>query len=156
MKSLRLTIFLLLVSTLGFSQNFSEDTTALSGYWISEKDQVIVQIYFENDNLKGKIVWLDEGLNEDGSPKRDIMNKNPELRTRLILGLDVIYGFTYKKGVWKHGRLYNIRNGHRYNAKIKVNNDGNLQWTGYYGILVFLSKTKKWERVTNLENYGLQ
>ncbi|NNC96014.1 MAG: DUF2147 domain-containing protein [Chitinophagales bacterium] len=132
------------------------DSTEILNYWLTDTEEYIVQIYEENGVYKGKIVWLLNPLAMDGEARRDVMNNEPELRSRLLMGLDVLDGFEYDDGDWRHGSVYNFKNGNDYNAHLKIDNDGNLRWTGYYGILFFLGKTKVWTPVSDLKKYGLK
>ena len=146
-------VLLMLISCSLWGQSNEED---VQGYWLNEKGASIVEVYIIDNELRGRIVWLEEELNHLGQLKRDVMNKDPMLRSRLLVGIDVFYDFELVKDTWKHGHVYNYQNGHQYNAKLRIDEDGNLIWTGYYGILVFLSRTKKWTRVTDLQKYGLE
>ncbi len=134
----------------------SSDTISFQGYWLNEKEETIVKIYIHENELKGEIVWMADSLDNNNQPKRDVMNKKNNLRPRMVLGINVFSDFKNNKGVWKDGKVYNYRNGHYYNSKLKIDKDGNLQWTGYYGILVFLSRTKKWTRVLDKEKYRIK
>ena len=152
MKKL-IVILLILFNCSLWAQSIEE---AVQGYWLNEKGASIVEVYVLDGELRGRIVWLEDKLDAFGQPKRDVMNSDPKLRSRLLIGIDVFYDFEFKKDTWKHGHVYNYLNGHQYNAKLRIDEDGNLIWTGYYGILVFLSRTKKWTRVADLQKYGLE
>lgn len=148
-------LFILLIFS-NLPSNALTDSISLQGYWLNEKEEIIVKIYIQENELKGQIVWMADSLDNFNGPKRDVMNRKTHLRPRLVLGIDVFSGFENKRGTWKNGKVYNYRNGQYYNAKLKIDEDGNLQWTGYYGILVFLSRTKKWTRVLDKHKYGLE
>ncbi len=133
----------------------SSDSTAIYGYWLNDDENTIVEIYAVEGEIFGKIVWMDSSENPNDNPLLDVRNKDVNLRNRPIVGINVLSGFEYVNGVWRKGKVYHYKNGHSYNAKLKIDNDGNLLWTGYYGILVFLSKTRKWFRIEDLSKYQL-
>ena len=42
----------------------------INGYWITEDDESQVEIYTDDrGEVHGRIIWLDEPYEEDGSPK---------------------------------------------------------------------------------------
>lgn len=132
------------------------DSSSIKGYWMNESGEFIVNIYQEDSTFKGKIVWLADSLDKFGQPLRDVMNKEPEMRSRLVRGMNVLEGFELDDGIWKHGRVYDYKSGNDYNARMKLDDEGNLRLTGYYGILFFLGKTKVWKRVSSKGKYGLK
>ena len=131
------------------------DISDVYGYWLNESKEYIVEIYNDNNVIKGKVIWLSEAKDIYGQPLRDVMNDEPKYRSRLIMGLDVLDGFEFDEDVWKSGILYNFKTGNDYNIRMKIDNKGQLRLTGYYGILFFLGKTKVWTRVKDLKNYGI-
>ena len=132
------------------------DSSAIEGLWLNETGEYVVQIYHDSDIYNGRIVWLADSLDIFNKPLRDVMNNDPELRSRLVMGLNVLYGFEYDNEAWRHGKVYNFKNGNDYNAKLKLDDEGNLTWTGYYGLFFFLGKTKVWTKVEDREKYGLK
>ena len=151
LKSICIAVALFLLTP--FNSIGATDSVSIYGYWLNEAQNTIVQIYTSQGEVFGKVVWLENSGNSNESPKLDVMNKDVTLRHRPILGINVLSRFTYKKGAWRHGKVYNYKNGHSYNAKLRIDNEGNLQWTGYYGILVFLSKTKKWIPINDMSKF---
>ena len=52
----------------------AEEADAIVGEWYTEESKALVQIYKADDVYNGKIVWLKEPKNEDGSEKLDTNN----------------------------------------------------------------------------------
>ncbi len=93
------------------------------GLWLTGEERSTVEIYKEGDTLCGKIVALKEPLDESGKPKVDRHNPDPALRSRPLLGLQLIWGFRHKKDSWTGGRIYDPDSGKTYYCKIHVQGD---------------------------------
>ena len=115
------------------------------GVW--ETGESHVEIYNCGELLCGRIVALDEPLDAEGKAKTDKNNLDPTLRTRLILGMDLIAGFSRKSGKrWVGGTIYDPRDGKTYKCKMTLENDGTLKVRGYVGMSLF-GKTVVWTRI---------
>ncbi len=137
----------------GFAQT---EAKAIEGYWLNEDKDYVVKVYEAEGQYFGKIVWLKDSLDIYGEPIRDVLNDVPHRRAKLIKGINVLLNFVYDDGTWRSGTIYNYKTGNVYNAKMTIDKEGQLELTGYYGILFFLGKTKEWTRVTNKALYGLK
>ena len=74
------------------------------GTWLTEGGKSHVEIRLCGEEFCGRIVWLREPHNEDGSVKLDTNNKDETLRSRGILGLELLSGFAAGgEGPWKGG-----------------------------------------------------
>ena len=117
----------------------------LFGRW--ETGESHVEIYACGDLVCGRIAELDEPLDENGNEKFDENNPDPALRSRPILGLDLIAGFTRDgRSEWKGGTIYDPRNGKTYKCVMKLQRDGSLKVRGYVGVPMF-GKTVVWTRI---------
>ena len=115
------------------------------GLWNADESRV--EIYACGDLLCGRIAELDEPLDEDGNEKLDKENPDPALRSRPIIGMDLIAGFFRKsKTKWSGGTIYDPRDGKTYKCVITLQPDGTLKVRGYVGISLF-GKTVVWTRV---------
>lgn len=115
------------------------------GFWWTQDRKAKVEVYKRAGEYYGKIVWLNEPLNDAGQPKLDKNNSNEELRQRPVLGLNLISGFKYEKGKWVDGEIYDPENGKTYDCVIKMD-DKHLEVRGYVGFAMF-GRTVVWERV---------
>ena len=114
------------------------------GLWDTGESRV--EIYACGERLCGRIAELDEPLDADGNPKLDKNNPDPALRSRPILGMDLIAGFTPKgEGKWRGGKIYDPRDGKTYKCAMSLKPDGTLEVRGYVGLAVF-GKTVVWTR----------
>jgi uncharacterized protein (DUF2147 family) len=139
-----LCILYMLLSPRAFSQDHEND--GILGEWVTAGGESRVEIY-RCDSLTycGKIVWLRDPL-KDGKPVVD--NKNPEdsLKSRPVLGLLILRGFTYAGDrVWSGGKIYDPKSGNDYSAKMSLVDERNLDLRGYVVIPLF-GRTEKWTR----------
>lgn len=128
------------------------DKSDIYGYWTNEQKSLIIEIYAdEKGHARGKIVWLRDSIDAYGGERRDVMNSNARLRSRKLIGMDILYGYIYDPDdhEWEGGTIYNFDNGTEYHGKMWIDAAGNLQIRGYWWIFFFLSKTKTWTRIDN-------
>ena len=115
------------------------------GLWDAGESHV--EIYACGDLLCGRIAALDEPLGEDGKEKLDENNPEPALRSRPLLGMDLIAGFVKAgKKKWEDGTIYDPRDGKTYKCVMKLQRDGSLKVRGYVGVPL-LGKTVVWTRI---------
>ena len=127
---------------LATSPVFAED---ILGLWDAGESHV--EIYSCGELLCGRIAKLDEPLDEDGNEKLDKNNPEPALRSRPLLGMDLIAGFSRAgKRKWEDGTIYDPRDGKTYKCVMKLQRDGTLKVRGYIGVPL-LGKSVEWTRV---------
>ncbi|MGV3556870.1 DUF2147 domain-containing protein [Larkinella arboricola] len=150
MKPFRwLAVLLLTTSTLtAFKPTPQYNPDAVLGTWLNGTKQGRIQIYKKGDKYFGKLVWLKQPTDPaTGKPRTDVRNSAANLRSRPLVGLDVMQGFNYDGGkVWENGMIYNPEDGKEYNCKLTLKNPNTLDVRGYVGISL-LGKTQTWTRV---------
>lgn len=154
MKNFLNYVFVLAATCLLFENTFAQTkkenhASDINGYWINDSKTIIVKIYNDEKSLtKGKVVWLKDSLDALGNEKRDVRNSNVNLRSRKIIGTDILYGYKYdaKDHEWENGTIYNFENGTEYHGKMWIDKEDRLYIKGYWWWFWFLSKTKHWER----------
>ena len=116
-----------------------------TGFWLTPEGNSHIEIRACGEKLCGRLAWFTEPHNEDGTPKLDEKNKNTALRTRPLLGLVMMSGFT-KTGdrTWTKGRIYNPEDGQTYRSKFELKNENTLNVSGC--VLIFC-KNQTWTRV---------
>ena len=122
---------------------FAQDVV---GKWKLEDGTAIVEVYQQGDVYNGKIVWLQTPTEADGSPTVDDKNPDPKLRTRQVLGLNMLSNLKKGNGEYSGGSIYDPGNGKTYNCSMKVEGDvlkvrGSLDKRGLIG------RTMDWFRV---------
>lgn len=119
------------------------------GVWLASKGRSHVQIYNCGAQLCGKIIWLKEPNNKDGSPKVDAKNPDKSKKSRKILGMHILNGFVKdpdEANYWTGGKIYNPEDGEIYKCTLTLRKDGKLRVRGYVGVPL-LGKTQIWTRV---------
>lgn len=140
MKKILVSILFMLVS---LSAVFAQDVV---GKWKLEDGTAIVEVYKDGEFFNGKIVWLETPTEADGTPVKDANNPDSKLRTRQVLGLNMLSGLKKDGGEYKGGSIYDPGNGKTYNCSMKVEGDvlkvrGSLDKRGFFG------RTMDWFRV---------
>lgn len=120
------------------------------GKWLAVEDKnLIVQVFKSADEYKAVITWFDDTDDKTRPMDTRCDTKNPDknLRTRKIIGLEVLRGLSYneKEAEWQDGHIYDPSSGKEYNAKAWLTEDGNLKVRGYWH-LEFLGQNMTFSR----------
>ena len=132
-------IFMLMPLVAAFAQD-------VVGKWKLEDGTAIVEVYKSGDVYNGKIVWLKNPTAADGSPAIDDLNPDPQLRTRQVLGLNMLNGLKKNGNEYTGGTIYDPGNGKTYNCSMKVEGDV-LKVRGSLDKRGLLGRTMDWFRV---------
>lgn len=119
------------------------------GTWLSEEKDAKIEIFKTGKKYYGKLVWLDEPFEVDGTPKIDDENPDPDLRNRRLMGLQILNDFTFDKDddEWENGTIYDPDSGNTYKAYIWFEDHKNtLNLRGYIGFSI-IGRTSAWTRV---------
>ena len=125
----------------------SDNPDAIVGVWKTGEGNAMVRIYKNGEKYQGKVVWLKEPNDpETGKPKQDKNHPDEANRTRPVLGMINIWGFSYKdKNLWDDGNIYDPKNGSTYSCTIKMINPNTLEVRGYIGVSI-IGRTDTWTR----------
>jgi uncharacterized protein (DUF2147 family) len=142
MKHLKLqfwvALFFLLITASGFAQAKQPSADSVTGLYWSPKKDAKIEVYKKAGKYFGKSVWV-------ALPKKDVKNPDKNLRTREVLGIELLHGFTYKDGCYADGTVYDPESGKTYDCKMSLNGN-NLKVRGYIGISLF-GRTENFERI---------
>lgn len=116
------------------------------GKWKLSDGSAIVEVYQSGDVYNGKIVWLKNPTEADGTPAIDDKNPDAKLRNRKLIGLNMLSNLKKINGKYSGGSIYDPGNGKTYNCSMKVDGDvlkvrGSLDKRGIFG------RTMDWYRV---------
>ncbi|MDA8388205.1 MAG: DUF2147 domain-containing protein [Nitrospiraceae bacterium] len=115
---------------------------AILGVWMDRMKDAEIRIYGCGGKYCGRIVWT------KGGPKTDINNPEAALRSRRILGLRIMEGFSFAgKNRWTGGRLYDPKSGNTYTGRIVLISPDRLRLRGYVLIPLF-GRTTVWSRAS--------
>ena len=129
---------------------FAPLTTLLAedvvGKWKLSDGSAIVEVYQNGDVYNGKIVWLQNPTEADGSPAVDNNNPDAKLRSRQLIGLNMLSNLKKGEGEYSGGSIYDPGNGKTYNCSMKVEGDV-LKVRGSLDKRGLLGRTMDWFRV---------
>ncbi len=128
--------------------NGAEDL--ILGKWISLQKNVVVQVYKENEEFKAKVCWFSDADNpaKPMAIRTDRQNPDVNLRSRKILGMDILKRLTYnpKSKRWEGGIIYDPLSGREWSSVVYFNNKGLLEVKGFWHF-EFISKTMTFKRI---------
>ncbi len=110
---------------------------SIAGTWFTEDSSSKVTITQSGNAYTGKVTWV----KVDGAV--DSKNNDPALRTRPILGIDILTGCTGDATSAKGCRIYAPKRGSSYDAELSLDKDGSLKVKVKAGIG---GKTQTWSR----------
>ena len=122
---------------------FAQDVV---GKWKLDDGSAIVEVYKQGDAFNGKIVWLQDPTEPDGSPAVDKKNPDAKLRSRKLIGLNMLSGLKKSGAEYTGGSIYDPGNGETYNCSMKVEGDV-LKVRGSLDKKGLLGRTMDWYRV---------
>ena len=116
------------------------------GKWKLEDGSAIVEVYQDGDVFNGRIVWLEKPTEADGSPAVDNNNPDKALRSRQLIGLNMLHGLKKDGSKYSGGKIYDPGNGKTYYCSFEV--EGNtLHVRGSLDKRGMLGRTMDWFRV---------
>ncbi len=121
------------------------DKNSIVGFWNTDDDEALVQVY-ENEGLYfGKVIMLARPSDSKGNPKKDRHNTEPGLRDRTLVGIHTLYDLKFDQSdqSWK-GKVYIPSMGISANVIITLKDKNTMHVRGYMGKL---TKTQVWKRV---------
>ena len=139
MKKILIGMVIMLASISTYAQD-------VVGKWKLEDGTAIVEVYKQGDVFNGKIVWLQNPTETDGTPAKDENNPDAKLRSRQLLGLNMLSGLKKDGGEYTGGSIYDPGNGKTYNCSMKVEGDV-LKVRGSLDKRGLLGRTMDWFRV---------
>jgi uncharacterized protein (DUF2147 family) len=149
-----LIIFGIWIPLLLASAAHAQNPEAIVGKWWNQEKEAQIEIYACEGKYCGKIVWLKEpnypasdpkGMG--GKPRVDQQNPDPSKREGPLLGMNLLWGFTYSGGnLWEGGQIYDPREGKTYRCKMTLEMPDHLKVRGFIGISL-IGKTNEWIRV---------
>ena len=139
-------VFFLALALLVAAPAAAQSPTPL-GVWLHPNKRIQLEIYSCGDRLCGKLIWFRRPNDAAGLPLVDVLNSDPALRTRPLLGLVVIRNFRRTgDNTWEDGEIYNPDDGVDYQAEMSIENDGTLRIRAYVLFTVF-GETSIWTRI---------
>jgi uncharacterized protein (DUF2147 family) len=103
----------------------------VTGRWVTQSKDGVVEIYQCGATICGKLAkFLVPPPN--GIGQKDINNPNKALRSRTLLGMNILTGFKEVGNEWK-GQIYDPKSGKTYRSVVYKGKSGNLVVKGCIG-----------------------
>lgn len=142
--------FPLLLLTLTIFSATQYNANAIVGRWMNADQNLEVEVFKQGNEYRAKVIWFDD-TDDKSSPmglRCDRKNPNKTLRTRKLIGLEVMHGLVYNTDddEWQDGRIYDASSGKDWNAKAWLTHDGCLKVRGFWHF-EFLGQNMCFKRV---------
>ena len=114
----------------------------LFGYWLTPGSIVLIENCDKHLCAKVETIFVEEG--RDPKLILDENNKNKSLRSRTIVGINVLSGFSIddtEQKNFKDGKVYDPRRGREFKSNIYLKEDGSLK---VEGCLAFICDDEEW------------
>ena len=139
---LRLFSAAVLAAACPWLQNAHAQAIDIAGVWLTADQDAHVEIEDCGDGTPcGTLAWVDPATTETDL---DARNKDKSLRSRPLVGLDMVWGFERAGDVWRRGRIYNPEDGRTFRSALSLETDGRLKVKGCVGPFC---QTQYWTRI---------
>jgi uncharacterized protein (DUF2147 family) len=129
--------------------SYAQGQDAILGKWQNPTGEGRIEIYKKGNKYFGKIYWLQEPNNDQGTPKLDVKNPDPAKQSRQVKDMEILTNIVYKgKNVWSEGKNYDPKSGNTYSCKMTLKSPNSLYLRGYVGLSLF-GRSEVWTRVTD-------
>lgn len=142
---MKLLSFLTLFTIISLS-TIGQNKDVILGKWVNSSGEAHIDITKRSDKYFGKIVWIKEPKDAKGLVKTDFNNPNVNLRSRQIVGLEILKDFVYADNKWSDGKIYDPKSGKTYSCTMSIKSNGDLNMRGYVGISL-IGRSETWKRV---------
>ncbi len=135
------------------SASLKAQADRIIGFWLNDDGKAQIEIYkVDGNKYNGRIVWLNEPFEDDGSVKVDKENPDRSLRNQPIKGLEILKGFTYNssKQEWEQGKIYDPDNGRTYDCYMSLDGHNLLKIRGFVLGMRWLGRSTEWTRERSL------
>lgn len=116
--------------------SFGASSGGVVGTWVNEDQTAKIEIYGCGEAYCGKFAWMKEPVIDKKNPDRG-------LRSRSMVGVEVMTGFTFDGSGWTGGQFYLARRGKHADASWKLISPDRLELT----VKVMGSRRSAWTRV---------
>lgn len=125
-----------LIITLSNTAAAQHNADAIIGRWMSTENNLEVEVFKAANEYKARVIWVDNSNNKNKPVYIKYDNKNPNevLRSRKIIGMEVMHGLVYNadEDDWQGGKIYDASRGKDWNAKAWLTKDGYLKVRGFW------------------------
>ncbi len=98
------------------------------------------------DKYCGRISWMAEPNNADGTARTDVNNPNPRERGVKLTELEIIHGLRFDGEKWSGGKIYRADEGKTYNCYIELADDGKKLRVFSFLSIPAMGEVQEWTR----------
>ncbi|WP_186757972.1 DUF2147 domain-containing protein [Echinicola salinicaeni] len=138
-------IYFLVMNFIILSSSYAQKADDIMGLWLTEDEEAKVLIYKNEGAYFGKIAWLKKER-ENGKIRKDVNNKDPQLRNQSLSKIHLIQALEYDDGKWSGGEIYDPESGESYQCLVKLIDKDRVEVRGYLGLPTF-GKSLFWKRI---------
>jgi uncharacterized protein (DUF2147 family) len=113
----------------------------IEGDWVTQDRTALITIAPCGRALCGTIARA--LIIKPGHPQTDVHNPDPHLRSRKLVGMKILTGFSPGRDRWDKGRIYDPESGKTYRSLLKLNPDRSLKVSG---CIAFFCQSQRWTR----------
>jgi len=147
----KITFLALSIIAMAFTIPSHHDSDNIVGKWMNTENNLEVEIFKTGNEFRAKVIWFDDSddKSQPMDERCDTKNTDKKLRTRKIIGLEVMRGLIYNANNdnWEGGRIYDSSSGKNWDANAWIMEDGMLKVRGYWHFL-FLGQNIFFKRVS--------
>ena len=142
---MRILIITLLIIAFCLQVPAQKKAGAITGTWLNLTGEAQINIYKKQGKYFGKIIWLKTPDDKAGKPLTDRNNIDPKLKSRLLLGVELLKNLSSADGrTFEDGTIYDPKSGKIYSCEMTLSQN-TLKVSGYLGM--FVGRTEIWKRV---------
>ena len=134
-------LHLLIAALFALNAHAQKNPDAIVGKWMSDENNLEVEVYKEGVQFKAKVLWFDDSDDKSKpmSTRTDEKNPKAELRSRRIIGMEVLSGLKYDEDddEWVNGTIYDSKSGKEWSSKVWINKNNLLKVRGYWLVSLF-------------------
>lgn len=146
MKKLVILLFLGFYAFAGFAQSADK----IVGIWWNEEKTSKIEVKKVDGKYIGTIVYMIPEKYENGQPPKDKENPDESLRSRSIVGLQILSGLKYDAddNEWDDGSIYDPKSGKTYDCYVWLDSDKLMKLKGYVAGIKWLGRSSEWYKTT--------
>jgi uncharacterized protein (DUF2147 family) len=133
MKSVILSVVLLVIMFASSSFHSASDGYHLAGVWESDEKNLQIEMFEKDGVFCGRMVYFKCETDEIMRASKDIENPDKALTNRNLLGLTLVTELSYQGGnVWDEGKIYDPNSGRTFEARIQLTGSNSAIVRGYW------------------------
>lgn len=143
-------LFILFILGVYAMSSFAQDADKILGVWWNDEKTTKIEVEKKDGKYIGTIVYMIPEKYENGEPPKDDENPDEALRSRSIIGIQILDGFVYdtKDKEWEKGTIYDPKSGKTYDCYAWLESDDLLKLKGFVAGMRWLGRSSEWYRTT--------